>query len=306
MTQARKTAVRTIVFADVAGSTALFQSLGNAEATALVTQVVANMARRFKAGGGEVVKTLGDGILATFEHNAAALAACIDIQRTCSTGGGIDATGARHKLPLKIGVARGVVVLAPGDCFGDPVNAASRLSDSAGAGQILIGDAVLEALPLELLGRLRSLGAIFLRGYDVPVPVHQVDWEAQADMGQTMPQLPSRIDYSNQTLSLSWLDFSADYTADQMPIVVGRTSVADFLVNDLRVSRQHARIDWRGSYFMLTDLSSNGTWVRYAGNDTTLALRRNECVLHGQGEIALGAKPTDPTAPVVMFLIEPS
>lgn len=305
MTNARKTAVRTIVFADVVGSTALFQSLGNTEATALVTQVVSNMARSFKAAGGDVVKTLGDGILATFEHNTPALNACIDIQRTCSTSGAVDASGARQKLPLKIGIARGVVVLAPGDCFGDPVNAASRLSDSAGTGQILIGDAVMEALPLELLARLRSLGAIFLRGYDVPVPVHQVDWEASVDMGQTMPQVPSRIDYSSQLLNLAWLDTSIDYAADQMPIVIGRTTGADFLVNDLRVSRQHARIDWRGSYFMLTDLSSNGTWVRYTGNDTTLALRRNECVLHGQGEITLGAKPSDPTAPTVMFQIHP-
>ena len=49
MTNARKTAVRTIVFADVVGSTALFQSLGNTEATALVTQVVSNMAPSYKA-----------------------------------------------------------------------------------------------------------------------------------------------------------------------------------------------------------------------------------------------------------------
>ena len=94
MTNARKTAVRTIVFADVVGSTALFQSLGNTEATALVTQVVSNMARSFKAAGGDVVKTLGDGILATFEHNTPALTACIDIQRTFLTLGAAAATAA--------------------------------------------------------------------------------------------------------------------------------------------------------------------------------------------------------------------
>jgi len=305
MTNARKTAVRTIVFADVVGSTGLFQSLGNSEAAALMTQALALMGRTFKTAGGEVVKTLGDGILATFEFNVAALNACIEIQRAFAAGAVSGSGGIKQKLPLKIGLARGVVVLAPGDCFGDAVNAASRLSDSAGAGQILINDPVMEGLPLELLARLRSLGAIFLRGYDIPVPVHQVEWEATVDLGQTMPQVQSRIDYTSQKLTLSWLDYTADYTAEQMPVVIGRTHGADFLVNDLRVSRQHARVDWRGSYFMLTDLSSNGTWVRYTGNDTTLALRRNECVLHGQGEIALGARPSDPTAPTVFFQIDP-
>ncbi len=307
MTNARKTAVRTIVFADVVGSTGMFQSLGNTEAAALMSRAVGAMAKHFKATGGDVVKTLGDGILATFEDNAAALNACIGIQRQfaaqapASPAGGQPGTGSG--LPVKIGVARGVVVLAPGDCFGDAVNAASRLSDSAGAGQILINDPAMEALPLELLARLRSLGAIFLRGYDIPVPVHQVEWAAQVDLGQTMPQVPSKMDYSAQRVRLSWLDYAADFGADQMPVIIGRTQGADFLVNDLRVSRQHARIDWRGSYYMLTDLSSNGTWVRYTGNDTTLALRRNECVLHGQGDITLGAKPSDATAPNVSFQI---
>lgn len=306
MSIARKTAIRSIVFADVVGSTGLFQSLGNTEAAALMTRAVNLMAKQFKSSGGEVVKTLGDGILATFEHNAAALNACIGIQRELAKGAAdVAAPGGETQLPVKIGVARGVVVLAPGDCFGDAVNAASRLSDSAGAGQILINDPAMEALPLELLARLRSLGAIFLRGYDIPVPVHQVEWATQVDLGQTMPQVPSKMDYTSQKLSLSWLDFQADFAADQMPIVIGRTQGADFLVNDLRVSRQHARIDWRGSYFMLTDLSSNGTWVRYTGNDTALALRRNECVLHGNGEITLGAKPSDATAPTVSFQIVP-
>lgn len=82
-----------------------------------------------------------------------------------------------------------------------------------------------------------------------------------------------------------------------MPIHLGRLSDAEFAVNDPRVSRRHARIEWEDNHFVLTDLSSYGTWVRFAG----VALRRNGCVLLEQGEIALGAPFTDFTVPTVSF-----
>ena len=83
------------------------------------------------------------------------------------------------------------------------------------------------------------------------------------------------------------------------PVDPGRH--AEFAVSDQRVSRQHARIDWTKNTFVLTDLSSYGTWVKFAGSDTELALRRGECVLHGNGDIALGAPFSDFTVPTVSF-----
>ena len=59
----------------------------------------------------------------------------------------------------------------------------------------------------------------------------------------------------------------------------------------------------RGSC-VLTDLSTYGTWVRFHGNDgpsNEIALRRGECVLHGSGEIGLGAPLSDITAPTIAF-----
>lgn len=304
MSNLRKPVVRTVVFADVVGSTGLYKTLGDTVAARLMTSVTDAVSAAVNAQHGQVVKTLGDGVLAVFENNTDAVNACCEVQRTLASWGRAKATPI--VVPVKIGLSRGPVVLTPGDCFGDAVNAAARLSDSAGGGQILISDAVMEGLPLDLMARLRSLGAIFLRGYDVPVPVHQIEWDATWQNSQTLPHQPTVISSLTQILNLCWLDTSEDFTPDQSPIHIGRTQAAEFAVNDIRVSRQHARIEWRGSYFMLTDLSSNGTWVRYNGQDNVLALRRNECVLHGQGEICLGAKPTDPTAPTVLFQIHSS
>ena len=299
MSNLRKPVIRTVVFADVVGSTGLYKSLGDTAAARLMTQVTQAAGETIEQHRGQVVKTLGDGLLAVFDDNAAAVQACCEAQRRLASWG--HERSAPTPVPLKIGLSRGPVVLTPGDCFGDAVNAAARLSGSAAGGQILLGEAVIEGLPLELQARLRSLGSIFLRGYEQPVPVQQIEWDAGWQNSQTMPHLPTVISSATQRLSLSWLDVHQEIPAAQGVRQIGRTQAAEFVVNDIRVSRQHARIEWRGSYFMLTDLSSNGTWVRYAGQDNALALRRNECVLHGQGEICLGAKPTDPTAPTVMF-----
>jgi adenylate cyclase len=64
------------------------------------------------------------------------------------------------------------------------------------------------------------------------------------------------------------------------------------------------RIDRRGGNFVLEDLSSYGTWVRFAGSDSIIALRRQECTLSGNGEIALGASFDDFSAPCISFAIQ--
>ena len=55
-----------------------------------------------------------------------------------------------------------------------------------------------------------------------------------------------------------------------------------------RVSRSHARIDWHGGTFQLTDLSYNGTYVRFANDPEIVSLRRGTCTLHGSGMIGAG------------------
>jgi hypothetical protein len=54
---------------------------------------------------------------------------------------------------------------------------------------------------------------------------------------------------------------------------------------------------------MLVDVSTYGCWVRFSGGGSDLMLRREECVLHGRGEIALGGSFADATVPTVAFLV---
>jgi adenylate cyclase len=85
--------------------------------------------------------------------------------------------------------------------------------------------------------------------------------------------------------------------------VLGRSPQVTYCIDDARVSRSHARIDWHGGAFQLTDLSFNGTYVRFSNADEVVSLRRGNCTLHGSGVLGLGASLMDPTAPRVSFEI---
>jgi predicted component of type VI protein secretion system len=86
-----------------------------------------------------------------------------------------------------------------------------------------------------------------------------------------------------------------------MPVVIGRAAASDMQVDDARVSRAHCRIDWIGATFQLSDLSINGTFVRFSSEDEVVSLRRGSCTLHGSGVIGLGGSPNDASSPTVRF-----
>jgi len=85
-----------------------------------------------------------------------------------------------------------------------------------------------------------------------------------------------------------------------MPLVLGRSPQSTFCVDDSRVSRSHARIDWHGGVFQLADLSYNGTYVRFADGEI-VSLRRGGCALHGSGLIGLGRAPSEDDSASVAF-----
>jgi predicted component of type VI protein secretion system len=100
---------------------------------------------------------------------------------------------------------------------------------------------------------------------------------------------------------LTWGNTRRRFTASNMPIVIGRAAAADMQVDDARVSRSHCRIDWIGATFQLSDLSINGTFVRFASEDEVVSLRRGSCTLHGSGSVGLSGSPEDPGVVAMQF-----
>lgn len=295
----------TVVFADLTSSTGVFETLGNAKATQAITRLTDWLGKVCVAKGGKVVKNLGDGVLMVFAHSTEAVDAVAEMQRMHTER--IKAWPDNLKMHLQIGLAQGEVIAQAGDFFGDAVNLASRLSDLSGPDQILASSAVINQLSADTLVRFRSLGAMAIRGRIENCMVYQVEWQSEvlSDFF-TVPAGLTPSPFSPTApqaglIGLSWLDLSATFAPTQLPIHIGRVAEAQFVVNDPRVSRLHARITWRTGKFCLEDVSSYGTWVRFAGSDAIVALRRQECLLLGEGEIALGAPFEDFSVPTVSF-----
>ena len=119
----------TVVFADLFGSTGVFESLGNARATEAVTQITTWVGKVCTAHGGTVVKFLGDGVLAIFQDSRKAIGAVVDLQRSYQPL--LAQMPTSSCMPLRIGLARGDVEFKDDDCYGDAVNIAARLESLA-------------------------------------------------------------------------------------------------------------------------------------------------------------------------------
>jgi len=298
----------TVVFADLAGSTGVFETLGNAKATQAITRLTGWMGRVCIANNGHVVKNLGDGVLMVFSQNADAIDAVMEMQRVHTDR--IKTWPESLKMRLQIGLSRGEVIEQGGDFFGDAVNVAARLSDLSGPDQILGTETVINELEPNGGVRFRNLGSMDIRGRNEACVVYRVEWQNEFTTEFfTVPASLSAMPLAKSSprfgaISLSWLDVNASFAAEQLPIHIGRDADAQFVINDPRVSRLHAKISWRAGRYHLEDVSSYGTWLRFSGSHSVIDLRRQECPLLIEGEMAMGASFEDFTVPTVSFSIQ--
>ncbi len=165
------TALRAIMFTDIAGSTAVSTTRGDRAAMDLLRRhdsVVRDALVRY---GGREVKHTGDGVFASFTSVLRAVNAAMTIQE--GTAG--DADGPR--LAVKIGLSVVEPVEDSNDLFGASVNLAARLCAHSDGGEILTSSAVRD-LTIGKGITFESRGAIGLKGFPEPVPLYSVDWSA--------------------------------------------------------------------------------------------------------------------------------
>ena len=299
----------TVVFADITGSTALFESVGNVKATETITGLTSWIGEVCENHQGRVVKYTGDGVLLLFSQSLDAIEAVVELQQLHQKR--LQSWHDPLKMGLQVGVARGNIVEQQGDCYGDAVNIASRLSDLSGPDQILVSDAVIRELPKNSLLRSHSLGPLGIRGRSETCVVHQIEWQSGLSTdaftmpGRLLPHPCAGNPSPDIFIELSWLDITAEFTSIALPVFMGRDINAQLVMKDPRVSRKHAQINWHAGKFHLEDTSSYGTWLRFSDSWAIISLRRQECALPIAGEIALGASFDDLTAPTVIFKFHP-
>src|SRR5262245_13719258 len=290
---------RTVLFADLRGSTSLYESMGNAHAAEIVTRTVGLLARTVTDHGGRVVKTLGDGLMAVFPEPLPGVHAAYEMQDVIARIMYEADTGSAALRVYSV-VAHGEIVEVAGDCFGDAVNVAARLLQHAGDLEVLITEQAYNGLGRIEQMRFHSLDRLHLRGRAEPVKVYVLEaWHGDAAPSTLLAEFADTP--MADCLNLKVPGAQRSFTSQQTPVVLGRSPESTFQVDDTRVSRQHARIEWHGGNFHLSDQSSNGCYVRFANEPDVIVLRRGTCMLHGSGVIGLGSSPSDPNSALVQF-----
>ncbi|MBL8519153.1 MAG: adenylate/guanylate cyclase domain-containing protein [Betaproteobacteria bacterium] len=270
-----------VLFADVSGSTKLYDTVGDKVAFAAVQQCVDAFTECTVKHNGRVIKTIGDEVMAVFPDAAAATLAAIAMQNELDT---LEPTSGT-RLGARIGYQYGPVIERDNDLFGDCVNLAARLSGVAIRGQVITTRATADRLNVHLRAACRQLHAIDVKGKG-EVEICEVLWkEGDQTVTVTAPSTSSAIRQTTLVLKYGGREIVLD--AGKSALAFGRDKAAEWVIDDPNASRQHGAFEYRGGKFHLTDHSANGTWVTFDGN-AEFVLRRESCTLLGRGWIAFG------------------
>ena len=136
--------------------------------------------------------------------------------------------------------------------------------------------------------RTRNLGKTHVPGKHALLDLVDVIWQEDTTNITTFQGLESLAEVHHDTsleLVLNGLAVTMDETSQ--PLMLGRDTSADLVVEAEWVSRHHASIEYRRGFFVLSDASTNGTFV-CLGDDEPVFLHRDELLLRGSGNISLG------------------
>ena len=269
-----------VLFADVSGSTRLYEKLGNAEALGAVARCLDLVRAVCDGRGGRVVKTIGDELMTVFRSVDDAVEAAAEAQaklRELPPIGGI-------RLAMRMGFEFGPAIEAAGDVYGDSVNVAARMVALAKAGQVITSSETVAALSPWLRGRFRELDSLTVKGKSQDIRICELLWQESAD---ELTALSTRPKSQPAKIWLRLGEREIELGESQGGLTLGRDLQCDVVISDRMASRMHARIERRRDKFVLIDQSSNGTYVAVDGEKAIL-VRREELVLRGRGQISFG------------------
>jgi len=274
---------RAVLFADVCDSTALYESLGDAAALALVNTLFEKLGAITASHEGIVIKTLGDAVVCQFRAADKAFRAACDMQTAAASL----SPRSQAKFAIKVAFNYGPVVLKDDDLFGDTVNVCSRLNALGSPEQVLTTQHTVEALSAGLRVRCRQLYPLRVKGKTEQVMAYDVLWRLDPDV--TERDLPARPAARNAVAVLKISYGGESYTVGPaQEVLVGRDKSNDVIIDSTRASRVHARIFGRDGNFVIADQSSNGTYLLIDGNTREMLLRREEAVMGERGWVGFG------------------
>lgn len=288
-----------IVFADVVGSTQLYDKFGDTKASETVAQCLEVMKDATYQYNGTVIKTIGDEVMSTFATVEEAMGAAVMMQSRISSESKQDD---RIPVSIRIGCHFGPVVQEQNDIFGAAVHTANRMTSQAKARQIVISGGTVEKMNPELKKQTRQIDVATVRGKLDEVALYELLWNPE----EATSMLPT-IEWENHDrkiakLELSFRDQTIQVSDRRKNVLMGRAEDNDLVIKGNLISRIHAKVEMRRGKFVLVDQSTNGTFVQNVLGEETF-VRRDSTEINGEGTIGLGRAEDPGTALAIHFKI---
>ncbi len=289
-----------ILFADVVGSTKLYEQLGDVRARDMVGTCVELMRAATDHHHGTVIKTMGDEIMATFASADHALDAGAQMQREISHHPGLKVND--HAVAIRIGCNFGPVVMEARDIFGSAVHTANRMTSQAKAGQIITTATMVEHLSSEWRASVRQIDVATLKGRSSEFALYEVLWQPEESTSMVATISTGESD-KPQRLRLRYQGQEVLVDHGHEIITIGRAEDNDLVIKGNLISRLHARIELNRNKFMLIDQSTNGTFVAVKDGEDAF-VRRDSMQIRGEGMIGLGKVPDENSSQVIRYSFE--
>lgn len=279
-----------VMFADVSGSTALFERLGDKEAMHAVERCLKRMKRSIDGYKGKTIQIVGDELLAAFEQPEDACQAAIDMQQRIADLPPVSGL----KLTIRIGLHYGTVLEEGDRLSGSAITTAARIAGIARRDQILCSSLLVGILPKQTViaaDAMPDLGAV--QEDAVSLSLFQIHWPSYQGGGHSvMSSLTPGNSPTSSRLCLRYRG-KAFLLDEKTPVLtIGRDLGCKLVVDDRKASRQHARVEKRSDGFYLVDTSTNGSFVEINGRQEVL-VRRNDIPLEHTGRITFGGSGND-------------
>ncbi|MBF0627008.1 MAG: adenylate/guanylate cyclase domain-containing protein [Magnetococcales bacterium] len=279
----RENARLAILFADIAGSTKLYETIGDAKAREITSRCIELLTGITNTHGGRVVKTIGDEVMCTFPSADTAAEASVQMQEEVAA----QAVHWGTLLKIRVGFHFGDVIQENNDVFGDAVNLAARMAAQAKGDQIITTGDTLEAMSPHLRMESRMLITTTVKGKTKPIQIVELTWGEEEEL-TIMGGASHAITAKNApAMTVAFNEQKITLSETQSVVSFGRGATNTFVVPDNMSSRMHARLEYRRGKIYLVDQSTNGTYVVNMKGQQTF-VHRDELPIEGTGLIGLG------------------
>ncbi len=272
---------KAVLFADICGSTSLYEALGDGRAFAEISARLDRVREVALSHGGLVLKNIGDEIMCMFPDAVSATLAACGMQSAIGSCPPVEGMF----IGMRIGFHFGSVLQKGDDIFGDTVNTAARMAGIAQAGQIITTAETASLLPSIMRASMRTPISLPVKGKREGVEICEVLWQESDDM--TLIAGATHHPPAESSLLLLHRGEKFVVSSARPVITLGRDELSGIVVGNPHASRMHARIERRLDKYALIDSSSNGSFVAIR-DEPEIRLRREEMLLRGSGTISMG------------------